>query len=104
MATLFHQTLNDDKRESVHSMWAPSINLESSDINPDVHRCLFDYLGEFIAAWKARSVRLQNRVVENATCALYRSFDFNANMDWDPIPYHEEMTVRCTSLHHCSTC
>jgi hypothetical protein len=96
MATLYHKALDDKERESVHSMWAPTLDLESPDINPDVHRCLFDYLGDFIAAWKARSVKLEDRVVENATAALYRSFDFNANMDWDPVPYHEQMTARCS--------
>jgi hypothetical protein len=50
MTTLFDNALNDAERESVHRMWAPSIDLESSDINPDVHRCLFDFLGDFIAA------------------------------------------------------
>jgi hypothetical protein len=98
MSTLYDKARNDNERDTIHSMWAPMIDLESSDINPDVHRCLFDYLGHFIAAWKARSVRLEDRVVENATAALYHSFDFNANMDWDPIPYHEQMTVR----HTCS--
>jgi hypothetical protein len=79
-------------------MWAPSIDLESSDINPEVHRCLFDFLGDFIAAWKARNLTLENRVTEEAVAALYRSFDFNVNLDWDPIPYHQQMIVRPTSL------
>jgi hypothetical protein len=98
MTTLFDNALNDAERESVHRMWAPSIDLESSDINPDVHRCLFDFLGDFIAAWKARNLTRENRVVEEAVVALYRSFDFNVNLDWDPIPYHEQMIVRSMSL------
>jgi hypothetical protein len=101
MASLFDKSFNDAERESIHSMWAPSIDLESSDINPEVHRCLFDFLGDFIAAWKARNLTRENRVVEEAVTVLYRSFDFNANLDWDPIPYHEQMIVRSDLIRFC---
>jgi hypothetical protein len=101
MTILFREAVDDEERETVHSMWAPAIDLESSDINPEVHRCLFDYLGNFIAAWKARSIKLEDRVVETATAALYRSFDFNANMDWDPVPYHAQMAVRHLLVYLC---
>jgi hypothetical protein len=85
---------SDGDRAAIRRRWVPPIDLEDTAINPDVLLSLQDHLPTFIRAWKARSSTQERAVVSQAVADLYRFFDFNCNMEWDPDHYNIRMTVR----------
>jgi hypothetical protein len=84
----------DKDRAAIRRQWAPPVDLEDIAINPDVLSCLHDHLPNFILAWKNRSSGMERAVINQAIGDLYRFFDFNCDMEWDPDQYNIRMVVR----------